>query len=115
VGENGVNLSVGQRQLVSFARALLADPRILILDEATSSVDTHTEKLIEQALDALMAGRTSFRHRPSAEHHRRRRPDRGHGSRRDRRAGHARRAAGAARRYYKLYTMQWAQAGLAPT
>ncbi len=60
VGENGVNLSVGQRQIVSFARALLADPRILILDEATSSVDTTTEKVIQQALDRLMAGRTSF-------------------------------------------------------
>ncbi len=60
VGENGVNLSVGQRQLLSFARALLADPRLLILDEATSSVDTTTEKQIEQALDRLMAGRTSF-------------------------------------------------------
>ncbi len=60
VGEDGVNLSVGQRQLVSFARALLADPRILILDEATSSVDTATEKLIDQALDRLMADRTSF-------------------------------------------------------
>ncbi len=60
VGENGVNLSVGQRQLVSFARALLADPRILILDEATSSVDTTTEKQIQHALDRLMEGRTSF-------------------------------------------------------
>lgn len=60
VGENGVNLSVGQRQLVSFARALLADPRLLILDEATSSVDTTTEKQIERALDTLMRGRTSF-------------------------------------------------------
>ncbi len=60
VGENGVNLSVGQRQMISFARALLADPRILILDEATSSVDTTTEKQIQQALDTLMEGRTSF-------------------------------------------------------
>ena len=60
VGENGVNLSVGQRQIVSFARALLADPRILILDEATSSVDTATEKQIQMALDTLMEGRTSF-------------------------------------------------------
>lgn len=60
VGENGVNLSGGQRQLLSFARALLADPRILILDEATSSVDTATEKLIEYGLDRLMQGRTSF-------------------------------------------------------
>jgi ATP-binding cassette subfamily B protein/subfamily B ATP-binding cassette protein MsbA len=60
VGENGVNLSVGQRQIISFARALLADPRILILDEATSSVDTTTEKIIQSALDTLMEGRTSF-------------------------------------------------------
>ena len=60
VGENGVNLSVGQRQIISFARALLADPRILILDEATSSVDTASERIIQNALDTLMAGRTSF-------------------------------------------------------
>lgn len=59
-GENGVNLSVGQRQMVSFARALLSDPRILILDEATSSVDTATEKHIQRALDRLMQDRTSF-------------------------------------------------------
>ncbi len=60
VGENGVSLSVGQRQIISFARALLADPAILVLDEATSSVDTATEKVIETALDRLMRGRTSF-------------------------------------------------------
>jgi ABC-type multidrug transport system fused ATPase/permease subunit len=53
-------LSVGQRQLISFARALLADPRILILDEATSSVDTQTEQIIQQALARLFKGRTSF-------------------------------------------------------
>ena len=60
VGENGVNLSVGQRQIVSFARALLADPRILILDEATSSVDTTSEKQIQYAIDELMKDRTTF-------------------------------------------------------
>ena len=53
-------LSEGQRQLISFARALLADPRILILDEATSSVDTQTEQLIQKALATLLEGRTSF-------------------------------------------------------
>ncbi len=60
VEEGGVLLSVGQRQLVSFARALLADPRILILDEATSSVDTQTEQVIQRALVTLLRGRTSF-------------------------------------------------------
>ncbi len=60
VEEGGVVLSVGQRQLLSFARALLADPRILILDEATSSVDTQTEQIIQQALRRLFQGRTSF-------------------------------------------------------
>jgi ATP-binding cassette subfamily B protein/subfamily B ATP-binding cassette protein MsbA len=60
VEEGGALLSVGQRQLISFARALLANPRILILDEATSSVDTQTEQLIQQALSVLLKGRTSF-------------------------------------------------------
>lgn len=60
VEEGGVSLSVGQRQLLSFARALLADPRILILDEATSSVDTHTERIIQSALARLLKGRTAF-------------------------------------------------------
>jgi ATP-binding cassette subfamily B protein len=59
VGEGGRQLSQGQRQLLAFARAILADPRILILDEATSSVDPHTEALIQQALAELLRGRTS--------------------------------------------------------
>jgi ABC-type multidrug transport system fused ATPase/permease subunit len=60
LGERGSRLSLGQRQLVAFARALLADPRILILDEATSSVDIGTEQRIEQALRVLLAERTAF-------------------------------------------------------
>jgi ABC-type multidrug transport system fused ATPase/permease subunit len=60
LGERGSRLSLGQRQLVAFARALLADPRILILDEATSSVDIGTERKIEQALRLLLHGRTAF-------------------------------------------------------
>jgi len=60
VGERGVQLSSGQRQLVAFARVILAEPRILILDEATSSVDTRTERTIEAALDRLLRGRTAI-------------------------------------------------------
>lgn len=60
VNERGSRLSVGQRQLISFARALLADPKILILDEATSSIDTKTEQALQQGLDRLLRGRTSF-------------------------------------------------------
>ena len=60
VREGGTLLSTGQRQLLAYARALLADPRVLILDEATSNIDTQTEKLIQDALDKLLEGRTSF-------------------------------------------------------
>ena len=60
VGERGAALSVGQRQLVCFARALLADPRLVILDEATSAIDALTEARLQRALAVLLRGRTSF-------------------------------------------------------
>ena len=60
VGEGGSRLSTGEKQLISFARAILADPRIFVLDEATSSVDTQTEQIIQQAISKVLTGRTSF-------------------------------------------------------
>ncbi len=60
ISERGARLSVGQRQLLAFARTMVSDPKILILDEATSSIDTHTEILVQQGIESLLAGRTSF-------------------------------------------------------
>ena len=60
VGDGGSKLSLGQRQLISFARAVLIDPKILVLDEATSSIDTQTEVMIQEAMDKMMEGRTTF-------------------------------------------------------
>ena len=98
VGERGGHLSAGQRQLVAFARAAAADPRILILDEATSNVDVHTEARIERGLRRLLAGRTAIviAHRLSTIRDAGRIVVLDHG--RDRRAGHARGAARGGRR-----------------
>ena len=73
VNERGSSLSTGQRQLISFARALLNDPKILILDEATSSIDTHIELLIQDALEVLLQRPHQLRNRAPTVHHPQRR------------------------------------------
>ena len=74
VGQRGVNLSAGQRQLICMARAILADPRILILDEATSNIDTNTERIMQRALKKLTKGTHLPDYRPPAFHRDRSRP-----------------------------------------
>ena len=94
INEEASNLSQGQKQLLTIARAFLADPAILILDEATSSVDTRTEVLIQQAMARADARPDDVRHRAPAVDDPQRRPDPDDGARPHRRAGHARRTAG---------------------
>ena len=98
IDDEGGTVSAGEKQLITIARAFLADPSLLILDEATSSVDTRTEVLVQRAMAALRSRPHELRHRPPALHDPRRRPDPRDGRRPDRRAGHARRAAGRAGR-----------------
>ena len=93
VGEGGNLLSTGQKQLISLARAVLANPDILIMDEATSSVDTLTEALIQRGMERLMQGRTKFRHRAPSLDDQAREPDSGHRERRHFGNRHARRTA----------------------
>ncbi len=93
IDEESSNLSVGEKQLITIARAFLADPAILILDEATSSVDTRTEVLVQHAMATLRARPHQLRDRAPAVDDPRCRRHPGHGARHDRRAGHPRRAA----------------------
>ena len=110
IDEEGSNISAGEKQLVTIARAFLADPALLILDEATSSVDTRTEVLVQHAMAALRVGPDQLRDRPPAVHHPRRRRDLGDGERRDRRAGLAHELLDARGAYWELYNSQFSAA-----
>ncbi len=92
IDEDASNISAGQKQLITIARAFVANPTILILDEATSSVDTRTEVLIQQAMARLRHGTDELCHRPPPLDDPQRGHDRGHGRGTDRRAGQSRRA-----------------------
>ena len=94
VGEGGDRLSTGEKQLISFARAVLANPRIFVLDEATSSIDTKTEEHIQTAISTLLQNRTSFLICPPAFHHSQSRSHSGRAKRPDCGTGLAPRVAG---------------------
>ena len=106
VRKRGGRLSAGQRQLVAFARAFLADPAVLILDEATSSLDVPTERLVQRALGTILRGPDRAGHRAPALHGGDRRPGAGARRRPDRRGRPARRLAAAGGRYAALHR-QW--------
>ena len=109
VGEGGDKLSTGEKQLVSFARAVLADPRIFVLDEATSSIDTQTEQLIQDAIEHILRDRTSFLIAHRSLHHPPRRPHPRRARRQDRRAGHAPQLLSCRGYYHELYSRQFAE------
>ena len=98
VSDDGGNISAGEKQLITIARAVLASPQLLVLDEATSSVDTRTELLIQHAMSRVAPRSDKFHYRPSAFDDPRCRCHPGDGGREDRRTGHACRAAGPPRR-----------------
>ncbi len=108
--DDATNVSAGEKQLLTIARAFLADPPILILDEATSSVDTRTEVLIQRAMATADGGPDVVRHRPPAVDDPRRRHHPRHGRGPDRGAGHARGAARGRGFYHELYASQFEEA-----
>ena len=111
---DGANLSQGQRQLLAIARAAVADPPVLILDEATSSIDTRTEKLVQGGMDALHDRPHHLRHSPPPEHRPERRLHHGHGARPHNRTRHPRRTDSQAGPLLPALHRQQAGGGLSP-